>query len=252
MEKIEIDEIKSYGLELLDLFDKICMEHNLKYSVAFGTMLGAVRHGGFIPWDDDIDVVMPREDYEKLICLNINNEVAKVLSIDDDNYYYCYAKMVHKKTHLIEHNRIDEGLGVFIDIFPMESINFFPRFFRKISYKINNHIYWLGCKNSELNAVNRFEKNNLKKIIKYFNKAVSHKKKFNAKYTTCLLGFDNRLNQYYDISVWNNLTRCQFENIKVNIFSDYNDILSKLYGDYMTLPKNTERITHHNFTAYKK
>ena len=111
-------------LSMLDTFHKICIENNLSYYVVGGTALGAIRHKGFIPWDDDIDVGMPRDDYEKF------KNLAKTLYLSEyefefsgkKDFTYTYGKMYDTTTTLIENNRYRICRGIFIDIFPIDGL----------------------------------------------------------------------------------------------------------------------------------
>ena len=100
----DIKEIQKMQLDILVEFDKFCRDHNLKYFLAYGTLLGAVRHKGFIPWDNDVDVCMLRDEYEKLIKLYKDNRY-RLMSVERckrNEYTYAHAKMVDSKTLLIE------------------------------------------------------------------------------------------------------------------------------------------------------
>ena len=100
------EELKSIELQLLDVLADYCQEHNLRYYLAYGTLLGAMRHKGFIPWDDDIDVMMPRPDYDKLINTfnqnNTNPEVGILSHVNDNRYYLTFSKLISRKTVLKE------------------------------------------------------------------------------------------------------------------------------------------------------
>ena len=101
--ELTLDEMKAVELEILKKFDSICKENGLEYSLAYGTMLGAIRHKGFIPWDDDIDVFMKREDYEKLLTLKYDDGDFEVKSYRySKNYFFLYSKMVDKRTSICE------------------------------------------------------------------------------------------------------------------------------------------------------
>lgn len=142
---------KEILLKSLKYFDNFCNKHNLLYYAAYGTALGAIRHHGFIPWDDDIDVFMPRKDYEKL--LSLKEEIKKdhyyVFDPSDQGYYKQFAKMVDMKTSLWELKEIPFMIGVFIDIFPLD---FSPLGFRNaILLKKKHTSYYWNLKRAEDN-----------------------------------------------------------------------------------------------------
>ncbi|MGN9039731.1 LicD family protein [Collinsella bouchesdurhonensis] len=124
MHKMTDQQIKECEFEILRYFDKKCRENNLSYMLAYGTALGAVRHKGFIPWDDDIDVAMPREDYKKLSELLKNDDGRfQIRGIENDTSYHHYMKLVDSTTLCKEsYIRSSESIGVWIDIFPMERL----------------------------------------------------------------------------------------------------------------------------------
>ena len=100
MRKISTENLKKIELEMLIYLDQLCKKENLRYYICGGTLLGAVRHKGFIPWDDDIDVVMPRPDYQKLIDQWKDDERYRLLSERDRGYYYNFAQLVDKRTSI--------------------------------------------------------------------------------------------------------------------------------------------------------
>ena len=127
MRHIELHEMKKIEIAILDCFDSFCRENGLSYSLAGGTLLGAVRHKGFIPWDDDIDVLMSREDYEKLQSLAASfPNPYQVNSIHTETnrkkpYLYTYTKIVDTRTLLVEKpDELDYETGIYIDVFPLD------------------------------------------------------------------------------------------------------------------------------------
>lgn len=120
-----LEKVQNFSYDILKEFDKFCEKHNLTYFICAGTLLGAIRHGGFIPWDDDIDVSMPREDYDKLI-----NEYEKLLPPNlilqyyknTANYANSFAKITNKNTTIVEKSGFSDYSihGVYIDIFPID------------------------------------------------------------------------------------------------------------------------------------
>ncbi len=111
---------------MLQEIDKICRHYHIRYYLAGGTLLGAVRHQGFIPWDDDIDIAMPREDYEQFIKIMSHKKhpIYKLLAIEcTKGYPYTFAKVVDTRTRLVEEIGKDlHQMGVFIDIFPIDGM----------------------------------------------------------------------------------------------------------------------------------
>ena len=99
------EELKIVEKRILERFDRLASEHGLRYSIAYGTLLGAMRHGGFIPWDDDIDIVMPREDYEKLRALSFDDGNFRILDYRRDRkYYYSFLKLLIESDHSLWNN----------------------------------------------------------------------------------------------------------------------------------------------------
>ena len=126
MREISIEEAKSIMLEMANFIHKICIENDIKYSLAYGTLIGAVRHNGFIPWDDDFDIFMTRENYEKLIKILKKSDDYYVLDFYEDDYIFNFAKLCSKRfigkltsDDLRPHPK---SFGIFIDIFPLDNI----------------------------------------------------------------------------------------------------------------------------------
>ena len=125
MEKMNLEQVKAIELEILDFIDSVCKEYDITYYLAGGTFLGAVRHQGFIPWDDDIDLIMPRKDYKRFIkAVNDKKTKYKALSgYTDLNYRKKFVKVVDTDTVLIEHGLEKmERLGIYVDVFPLDNL----------------------------------------------------------------------------------------------------------------------------------
>lgn len=123
-EQLTIVEVQKEAERLLGVFDEFCREHGLQYFAAYGTLLGAVRHGGPIPWDDDVDVLMPRPDYDRLIGLysDDSNDTRLFLPGAPDYPIY-FVKFVSLRTSLIEESvHFPSDYGVFIDVFPLDGL----------------------------------------------------------------------------------------------------------------------------------
>ncbi len=250
--------LKSILLNMLDKFILICKEHNLNYTLLGGSVLGAIRHGGIIPWDDDIDIGMPRADYDKF--LSIANKVLgdgyKVISINNDfNYALPFAKLIDNNTTLIESKDYFYLGGVYIDIFPLDGMptNSTLRFniVRKLRYSIVNPLF-AKYSNPYIHkslSLKYILTKIIYFIINYTLKACNN--------LACRFPYSNKYNivNYFgawrekeisDYSWFNPLIEHTFEGRKVWIPNNYDAYLTKLYGDYMTPPPIEKRKSHHS------
>lgn len=267
-EIVDIKEIQKIALDILVYVDNICRENNIKYSLAGGTLIGAIRHKGFIPWDDDIDIIMPREDYERFIELmdKSNNKKYKALHFGKSfpNYFYPFCKVCDTDTKLFEGNYINNNeLGVFIDVFPIDGI---PNEHEKILKKAKNirsnlsfscEKKYTKSKKGIIRSFLKFGKYCLVKLFgwKYWYKRfdkVSNKYNFNdyelsMPYSGCYGERDVFPKKYFD-----ELIEVSFEKHNFMCFKDYDKYLTHVYGDYMTPPPKEKQITHHDFKIYKK
>ena len=123
MDREQILEMKDMLLDMMRWFHGICISNRLRYYALGGTMLGAVRHQGFIPWDDDIDVGMPRKDYIRLAeVLGSAGQDRYILETPDsgtDDFYYCFSKLYDSHTTLVENTKYHIRRGIYLDIFPL-------------------------------------------------------------------------------------------------------------------------------------
>lgn len=274
MKELNLNEIRKLQLEALEYLKNICDKNNVDYFITSGTLLGAVKYKGYIPWDDDVDVGLKREDYKKLINLleNDSNKDYKILSIyNTKDYYYCFAKLVCTKTKLYENCKEIKDMGVYIDIFPFDYYNDdYEKFIKKIKIIKNLSIRRYGIKNNleksnnlevTLPKVDRFRK--IKNIIyscadflslplgyKFwvikFDKLISKNK--TGKYMT--MGCRSYVK--FGSEMFNDFTEYSFEGIKLKGIKDADTFLKAIYGDYMKdLPKEKQR-THHQMKAYWK
>ena len=269
MRELTLEEIKSSELEVLKEIHKICREQNISYSLAGGTLLGAVRHGGFIPWDDDIDIFMPRQDYEKLIDYCKNNETGfKLLASEtDDRYGYLFAKAMDMKTVLIEENGNPKNIdmGVFVDIFPVDGLGESyekavktlnsTRFKRELLVARNWKKFFRSKTRSWIYEPVRFaffvmsRFTSEKKLIKSIQEKSKKTAFDDSKYIGCICG-SYRTKEILEKGVFDEYTEIAFEDTSFMVIKEYDKYLSSIYGDYMKLPPEEKRVTHHTFKAY--
>lgn len=261
MRLINENELKIIQLEILDSVDEFCTKKNISYVLAAGTLIGAVRHKGYIPWDDDIDIYMARPDYDEFL-LNYNefNKKYRVTSFElDENFPYPYAKVSDESTILKENIINSYNLGVNIDIFPIDGIGENDKFLPKKQVFLRNlhSIKMIKLSNSRSlikNVVLIVGKLLLcwcpsRRIIKIIIKN-SKKYDYSKSRKVCVLseGFEN--NKIYDKDVFSNTIKCNFENRIYNIPKGYDEYLKGAYGNYMELPPEKDRLPHHDFKAY--
>jgi len=265
MRQLKLQEIKEIQLEILKAVDKCCADNDLRYSLAFGTLLGAVRHKGFIPWDDDVDIMLPRPDYNRFI--NVFNESFDSFKVrthfQDPNHPYTYGKVEDARTKFIETITISYDIGINIDIFPVDGVpsdtNTFKRYFNNI--KLLRNILSLKLIKPDFKRRNKFKNiilfvsQLLLKLISYqylvklIEKKITKYSYDESKYAmmTCV-----RVNpaERVDKIIFEEYSELQFENNSFPVIARYDYYLKILYGDYMKIPPLEQRVTHHLFKAY--
>ena len=256
MRKINIEECHKLLLGIAKEFDAICTKHNIPYYMLGGTMLGAIRHKGFIPWDDDMDFGVPRENYEELMHF-LENELPeryKCFTYKNNKAVKSpFAKITDTATR-INDPRIDlpieEQIGVNIDIFPLDYCEPNDRRIKKIHRieKIRQIIF-----------INPPEKNNLKLFVKRILRMLSpvsniyltnksNRIASKLKKGCCLANVFGRWKEKEIIPIdWYGVgTRYAFENVTLCGIKEYDKYLTQLYKDYMQLPPEEKRSVHTN------
>lgn len=247
------DETKQTELSILSYIDSVCKKYQIRYYLAYGTLLGAIRHKGFIPWDDDIDIYMPRKDYDVFIKLMAGNEDShyRVLSIyNNSDYYYEFAKVVDSRTRLETKNiKKIEFEGVWVDIFPLDDA---PKYLRMTKWLLNCIV---ACRVLSVNL--KFLPNKYPRILfplwavakligpRFFLEmsdriARSGKSNEYVGYM-CSMG----VSKYYFKKQWCAETiMVDFEGKQYPAFRQYDEYLKFQYGNYMQLPPEEKRIPH--------
>ena len=257
MSEIELRDLQLLELEILKEFDEFCKNNGLTYILAAGTLLGAVRHKGFIPWDDDVDVLMPREDYEKFrSTFKHQRYIVKSIKNDKD-WPYSYTKCLDTKTELDEHLHGAKPIGVFIDIFPLDGLpdNKLASNFHFLKLDILKRIlaYGLISKRSKgENVLIRYMKITVSRFCRFFNRKKLIRKidQLASKYpyehsrfvAHQVLGYGFRER----IAKQKMHQHMEFEFESGFYFGPvgYHDYLRNLFGDYMELPPVEARVSH--------
>lgn len=267
MKKLSNDEVKKIAFEILKYIKQVCQENGLRYSLLGGTLLGAVRHNGFIPWDDDIDIALPLPDYWKLLeALRKGNKYKLFEETDQLDYTYRFAKLTDPGTVVYEPNRPRDGmLGVWVDIFPMLPV---PKGMSKTQYialldKANEDVF------ASIKCNYCFAVSPVKRIVKavlHFPKFLYYKAK-GTKYWKQKRIALYELTPYEEAeevgdipsiygerSIWpkamfDEYTTLPFEGEEFSAVSRWDECLRMTYGDYMQLPPVEKRVGGH-FEAY--
>ena len=250
-------------LEMLKWFHEYCKENHLQYYVVGGTMLGAVRHGGFIPWDDDVDIVLPRPDYERLLS-ELQGKKGKYLletfALGNKDYFYAYAKLYDTGTTFTEKARRICRRGIYIDIFPLDGVGAteaerdknFKRFDR-----INMFLMTRTCaimrrrglaKNIAI-VISRMIPSFLLDDHKLLRKVDAVAASFgyeDSKYVGNLMGV-YRKKEIMEKKIFGQPTEYPFEDIVVNGVERYEEFLTNLYGDWRQLPPEEKRVSLHDY-----
>ena len=241
MEENILHKLWEHELIILDEFVRICKKHNLQYFLMWGTLIGAVRHGGFIPWDDDIDVCMPREEYKKFLKIapsELGEKFFLQYSKTDKYTPAPFAKIRLNNTAFYEKDddNFKRHRGIFIDIIPLDSRKqkegVFYKIKRKIATTIKNHI-----------------------VKKLQGKSTKHTFYLNLFPCSLLASVRDKLYEgkgdYYESwgfvfakSDFDPAVELEFCGKKYSVPKNYDSVLTNVYGNYMELPPEDKRVAH--------
>ena len=262
-------QIQEESLKILKVIDSIAQKEKLKYSLFYGTLIGAVRHKGFIPWDDDLDIIMFRSDYERLKeYFILHKEELKPYEFfcpeTKEKYPYILGRVVNTKFKMVSENGKDLDMGTFVDVYPFDAAG----------DGTNNFIYMKSCYYTTLyglknkaqfikpfGVIKTIFKRLLYFIAKFYSYNYLRRKLYriasmfdfnNSKYLSCLVWTPNGKPRLYKKSDLEDVVRVDFEDGKFYIPKNYDNILKQLYGDYMQLPPENQRIGHHYYKIYPK
>ena len=271
-----LEEVHKDLFGILDFYDELCRRLGLKYFLAYGTLLGAVRHKGFIPWDDDVDVWMPREDYMKLLeylrtsndndCFVVNEGEFK---LDGDRPCECQMRIIDKNTKIIRDYAARTAITYqWIDIFALDDFpydkkeKYFKNFKRRLfMYKIarcktflvdmntfyskmNKIIYFMHNKLHLLNHCLKLEDKKNKLIASLVKYQGSQDEKCIEYFCNAAVYLPNPEKCFFNKEWFGEAIEMTFEGKKLFVPANWDMVLKTLYNDYMKIPKEHERYSH--------
>ena len=265
MEKLDLKEKKQIVFDILCDIDDICKKHNITYYLAYGTLIGAVRHKAFIPWDDDIDIWVRAEDYRKLLeVLQAESKYQLLDNLKSSAWPRLFSKLSDPNTSVVNRNadKMTLSRGIAVDIFPLAKVTDYARL-TVLMRKAKRRIYALyKC------SIKYVEKSSLKNVqnklidlwLRMSNRAqLSY---WQNKFFMYELGDENGRKlawvdsvygsrDVHDLSDFESTVEVEFEHRLFPAPKGYDIILRRIYGDYMKLPPEENRISNHDVEVYR-
>lgn len=253
--------VQNEGLKILVEVDRICKKHNIKYFLESGTLLGAVRHKGFIPWDDDVDIALLRDDYERLIKVlqeELSDQYFLQMHQTDNNFPFGFARILAKKYGIPSKNKFKTGLC--LDIFPIDNandnilVNKINIFLIKVIQGLSksrvaielsnyNNIFWKIAVAITMTIGKLFP---LKFLIMAQKKIAVSSNQKKTKYK-CIYSYPfYYLDRLFPSYVYDEIELLDFEGYKFPAYKNWDEVLTIIYGNYMTLPPVEERVPSHS------
>lgn len=256
-EYISHQEIQDLLLNMLSIFDEYCQKHGFRYVLVWGTLLGAVRHEGFIPWDNDIDLAMPRADYQAFLELQQENPIADYLQLinwkNDENFHYSISRVVDTRYQ----GRVPylknqpKQMSIWLDIFPFDAVpqgdivrpaklRLWHALQGPMMYKYSEKS-WKNLIKTQLGNIARRKRtyllDRIDQISQNFYCSDSPER------YACLAERNGPLT-FIDADSFSNPEKVQFCGLTLPAMQNYENWLSEYYGDYLTLPPLEERVSH--------
>lgn len=263
MVELTLAEKKQVVLDILIHIDEICRRNNLTYFIAYGTLIGAVRHQGFIPWDDDIDIWVPISDYQRLLgILEKTDKYSLINNLKTNNWPRPFSKLTDERTIIVDTKdyNLHVSKGLAVDIFPLASSNSPEQKYKRIheacrrmiwSYSAASGAYGVKGIKKFLTALLGHGLNCFGKNVKYWQNVVYEMEcsESNGKY---IAYFDSKygMKDIVERSWFDDTIEIEFENHLFFAPKKYDKVLTSIYGDYMKLPPVEQQVSVHQEIAY--
>lgn len=263
MREVTFEESRKIQLDILIYFDNWCKQNGLHYSLGEGTLIGAIRHKGFIPWDDDIDLLMPREDYDKFI--SIYQGKYRLISLKTEKHWWsCYSRLTDERTFVKFPNPNENYHGLWISLLPIDNYPDDKNEWIATRKTLNKYFTYGKIKDSWWVKNVSVSRNLMKYLLKFLLLPVSYNLIGN-KCQQILKSFDNRKNRrkgqmaciwhepwVFDANLIDEFVDVEFEGRLFPVMKGFDAYLREQYGDYMQLPPEEKRVAKHDYKAYWK
>ena len=252
MQEISIEEKKQILLRMLEEIDEFCRHNGIRYSLAYGTLIGAIRHKGFIPWDDDVDIMMPLPDMMKFKAI-FHSETMCYCDVDTNpKYQFPFPRIVNTQTYEKD-GLISTTYGISIDLYPVlglpDSLEEVQRFFTIARPELGRRLRIIRLRHRLLKCLPI-------KSIPGFNKAMKRYRDIVFKYPYegtkyfFTYGGELDLRNVYSFDIFKEIIDVSFEGRKFMAVACFDECLRHFYGDYMQLPPEDKRVPYHGGHFY--
>ena len=268
--KLTTKDIQSISLQTLKQITDLCDVLHLRYVLMYGTLLGAVRHQGFIPWDDDVDIMMPRPDYNTLMQYLSENKLPHLSLFNHDvcpDYPYMISRISDDRTVLEMDNEKSIGMGVFIDIYPFDGLGntkdeavkngLRGDVLSSFCYQATRKHFSIENTTSSIKKIAKLPVFLLAQLIgkEYFQKRLKTLENIrdydSSNYVGCVVWLSGGEKDIFNKNWFDETVLMPFEDFEFKVPKNYDSVLRHIYGQYMQLPPPEDRIGHHYYDAYK-
>ena len=267
--QISLEEQKIVQVKILEHIDTFCRSKNIDYSLAFGTLLGAVRHKGYIPWDDDIDIMMTRENYERFRTLYYSERYPLADLKTSTSHPVPMGKIYDSHTYFIYKGYIKRDYGLFVDVFPVDNVPYNQEMRLRWIDTIKKYVNFNTLKNNCFSYIFKTStpfKSLIKGIIikSFLPSSIIHNRieLLYTKYNQLQTGYKGvpsfmamnkgNIDKIFPDVIFADYVTIEFEGKLYQCIKDFDSYLTILYGDYMELPPVEQRVGNHGIIAFYK